>query len=158
SDLALTNAGTYGVAGPLVVTINHLSDPTVRVANADGTTPEGRPYFDFTSAMQGQVLTPGQSSSVRRLTFFNPNQVRFTYDLMVLAQVNRPPAFTSQPNTEAIPGVPYVYQAQASDPDTGETLHYALLEGPAGMQVDPLTGQVSWTPGPADLGNHAVAL
>jgi RHS repeat-associated protein len=158
TDLALTNAGTYGVAGPLLATIDHLSDPTVRVLHADGTTPQGLPYIDFTSALPGPTLVPGQATTSRRLEFYNPNRVRFTYGLAVLAQLNRPPAFTSQPNTEAIPGVPYVYQATAIDPDRGETLTYSLVTGPAGMAVDPATGKVTWSPRAADLGTHAVAL
>src|SRR5262249_41588640 len=89
--------------------------------------------------------------------FFNPGGGQFTYDLVVLGQLNRPPAFMTQPNTEALPGLPYTYPAAATDPD-GDPLHFTLLTGPAGMQVDAATGKVTWSPQPADLGAHAVAL
>src|SRR5207253_6273461 len=87
----------------------------------------------------------------------NPNHVRFTYDLVVLGQLNRPPVFTSQPNTEAIPGVPYVYGATAADPD-GDPLTFSLLSGPNGMVVDAATGKVTWSPQQADLGTHPLDL
>src|SRR5205823_6341090 len=75
----------------------------------------------------------------------------------VLGQLNRPPAFITQPNTEAIPGLPYAYPAAATDPD-GDPLHFTLLTGPAGMQAGALTGKVTWSPQQADLGTHGVAL
>jgi hypothetical protein len=156
--LTLSNAGTYGVDGPLVAVLEHISDPTVGVRNADGATPQGLPYFDLTAALPGQTLAPGRSTAARRLEFSNPNQVRFTYDLVVLGALNQPPVFTSQPNTEAIPGVPYVYQATSTDPDTQETLTYSLSSAPAGMTVDGASGKVAWSPQPSDLGTHMVAL
>jgi RHS repeat-associated protein len=156
TDLTLRNTGTYPVDGPLVAVIEHLSDPTVHVENADGTTAQGQPYFLIDPA--GQSLSPGQRTGSRQLEFLNPKQVRFHYDLVVLGQVNQPPAFTSQPNTEAIPGVPYVYQATASDTDGDKPLHFSVLTGPAGMTVDATTGQVTWSPQQSDLGTQAVLL
>jgi hypothetical protein len=38
ADLALRNTGTYSVGTPLIVAIAHLSDPSVHVSGADGTT------------------------------------------------------------------------------------------------------------------------
>jgi RHS repeat-associated protein len=154
TDLTLRNTGTYSMDGPLVAVIEHLSDPTVHAENADGTTAQGQPYFLIEPA--GQTLSPGQSTGSRQLEFLNPKQARFHYDLVVLGQVNQPPAFTSQPNTEAIPGVPYVYQAAASDADGDNPLHFSVLTGPAGMTVDATTGRVTWSPQPGDLGTHAV--
>ena len=58
TDLAMTNAGTYGVGGPFVVAIDHISDPTVRMRNADGVTPRGGPYLDFSSFLPGKMLAP----------------------------------------------------------------------------------------------------
>src|SRR5207249_2638749 len=60
TDLILTNSGTYGVSGPVVAAIEHLSDPSVHVLNADGTTPQGQPFFNFAS-LPGQTLAPGQA-------------------------------------------------------------------------------------------------
>jgi RHS repeat-associated protein len=157
ADVAVRNAGTYDVGTPLVVAVSHLSDPSVRVVNADGTTPDGLPYLDFSGGVSGGLLAPGAVTGTRRLSFYNPNRVPFTYDLVVLGALNQAPAFTTAPKTEAIPGVPYVYLAAATDPD-GDPLHFTLLTGPAGMAVDAATGKVTWAPQQADLGSHAVAL
>ncbi|MEG5030570.1 DUF4114 domain-containing protein [Microcoleus sp. AT8-B1] len=47
ADLAVKNAGQYPVRGTLLVGINNISDPTVRLLDADGMTPEGIPYRDL---------------------------------------------------------------------------------------------------------------
>lgn len=44
----------------------------------------------------------------------------------------------------------------ATDPDIGDSLAYTLLQGPGGMQVNPLSGLLSWSPTLADLGTHPV--
>src|SRR5262249_55718170 len=139
------------------VAIKSLSDPAVRVLNADGTTPDGLPYFDFTDKLPNNTLLPGNVSQSRTLQFSNPNKGRFTYDLVVLGQLNRPPVITSSENAEALPGVPYVYAAAATDPD-GDPLTFSLPIGPAGMEVDRTTGQVTWSPGTADGGTANVVL
>jgi RHS repeat-associated protein len=153
AGLAITNSGSYGVHGPLVAIIRNLSDPSIRVRDADGQTPDGSPYFVLT----GSDLPTAQTAGSRTLAFFDPNGIQFTYDLEVLGQLNRPPVFTSQPTTEAVPGVPYVYQATATDPDK-DTLTFSLLTAPTGMTVDPVNGTVTWSPQQSDLGNQAVLL
>src|SRR5262249_51160636 len=119
--------------------------------------PDGLPFFDLSAAFAGGTLAPGQSTGARTLAFFDPQSVPFTYDLVILGHLNRPPVFTSQPYTEAISGVPYVYQAAAVDADQ-DALTFALVSGPAGMTVDRLTGKVTWSPQPGDLGNQALVL
>jgi hypothetical protein len=44
----------------------------------------------------------------------------------------------------------------ANDPDGDRSLRFRLLEGPAGMTVDSVTGRLSWRPGPDEVGTHAV--
>lgn len=68
---------------------------------------------------------------------------------------NEPPRITSQPPLEAVEDTPYAYDADATDPEGGP-LEWALLEGPAGMTIDPLTGLVAWTPPPGSAGDHPV--
>lgn len=65
---------------------------------------------------------------------------------------NRAPAFTSQPPTSATTGILYAYNAQATDPDDGDTLTYALKQAPAGATVNPQTGELRWTPPATDAG------
>ncbi|MGL5872983.1 MAG: Ig-like domain-containing protein, partial [Xenococcaceae cyanobacterium] len=61
---------------------------------------------------------------------------------------NRPPNFTSTPVVDAYINTPYKYDADAVDPD-GDDISYGLTIGPEGMEVDPSTGSVDWTPPPA---------
>jgi RHS repeat-associated protein len=157
TDVALRNLGVDALGTPLVVVIDHLSDPTVRVRDADGVTPEGLPYYNFSTLVAGRLLAPGSTTGVRSLSFFNPNRIQFTYDLVVLGQLNRSPTFTSTPVTETISSGSYSYQATAVDPD-GDPLTFGLLGGPAGMSVNPNSGQVLWNPTPSDVGSHVVVL
>jgi hypothetical protein len=159
ADLLAQNTGHYLVDAPLLVGIIHISDPTIRVQNADGVTPDGIPYYDFSAVVPGGTLLPGQQTGSRSLAFFNPGRVPFTYDLVFLGQLNQNPAFTSQPVLQGNAGRPYVYQAQATDPDKDRNqLTFSLLAGPSGMTVDKTTGNVTWSPATADIGTHNVAL
>jgi RHS repeat-associated protein len=157
ADLSVKNTGTYTADTPLIVAIEHISNPSVFVVNADGKTPDGAPFFDYSSLFANHVIQPGDDSQAHTLVFHDPQHAQFTYDLQMLAQLNRPPAFTSQPNTQAIPRVPYVYQAAATDADN-DPLTFSLLTAPAGMTVDSATGKVTWSPQSGDLGNQSVLL
>jgi hypothetical protein len=46
----------------------------------------------------------------------------------------------------------------ATDPDLGDTLSYTLDEAPGGMQLNPSSGLLIWTPTLADLGTHPVTV
>jgi hypothetical protein len=155
--LAIQNTGSFPVDAPLVVAIDHISNPAVMVLNSDGNMSDGAPYYDYSSVVAGGTLKPGDTSGARTLTFYDPQQIPFTYDLVVLGQLNRPPAFTSTPKTEAIPGLAYSYQATAVDPD-GDPLTFSLVSGPAGMAVDAKLGLVTWSPQSSDLGTESVAI
>jgi len=53
------------------------------------------------------------------------------------------PLITSAPNTTAVVGQQYTYTVKA----TGmPTMTYSLVSSPAGMTIDPATGEISWTP------------
>jgi hypothetical protein len=117
ADVAARNAGQYLVESPLIVAIDHLSDPSVRVRGADGTTPDGLPYFDFSSLVSGGQLAASAITAARMIAFADPGGQPFTYDLTFLGHLNRAPEFTSTPNAEALVGKPYSYHATASDPE-----------------------------------------
>ncbi len=70
---------------------------------------------------------------------------------------NRPPVFTSVPVVAANVNTPYVYDAEAVDPD-GDVLGFDLATKPEGMTIDPSTGVVTWSPMAAQLGSHVVTL
>jgi RHS repeat-associated protein len=71
--------------------------------------------------------------------------------------VNGPPAFTSAPPVETVPGAAYSY-APTVDDDPGDTAAFFLDAAPVGMDIDPDTGLVTWTPSDADLGDHPVTI
>ena len=68
ADLALRNIGNFPLGKPLVVAIAHLSNPTVRVLDPDGVTPDGLPYYDFTATVTNTAScvppSPGESNGV----------------------------------------------------------------------------------------------
>jgi len=66
--------------------------------------------------------------------------------------VNGPPVITTSPPVTASLKEPlYTYAIAARDPD-GDAVTFVLKEGPAGMTVNPKTGQLAWTADSASLG------
>jgi hypothetical protein len=55
-------------------------------------------------------------------------------------------------------GTPLAAASSATDPDPGDTLTYALIDGPAGMTIDAGTGGLSWTPGADQAGRADVVI
>lgn len=157
ADIAVKNSGQYDADAPLLVAIANISDPSVRVLDAAGVTPQGAPYYDFTGLVTGGRLHPAGQSGFLSARFDNPNHARFTYQLVFLGQLNQSPIITSVPGTEAIAGRAYSYAMQATDPN-GDTLHYTLLAGPSGATLNPTTGALAWSPVVADLGSHDVSI
>ncbi len=157
SDLSLLNSGQYLADAPLLVGIRNISDPSVRIRDFDGVTPDGIPYYDFTGLVAGGTLFPGESSGAKSIAFFVPSRVQFTYDLMILGGVNQAPQITTVPVVEVIAGRPYAYEVDATDTED-DALTFSLLTAPEGMNVDAITGRISWDPITTDLGVHTVVL
>ncbi|MFN6161464.1 MAG: putative Ig domain-containing protein, partial [Planctomycetota bacterium] len=81
-----------------------------------------------------------------------------TFQVTVVTEPsNNPPAFTTTPKTALVVGNPYVYDANASDPD-GDTLTFSLVTSPSGMTIDANTGVVRWTPTSSQVGTHAMTV
>jgi RHS repeat-associated protein len=70
---------------------------------------------------------------------------------------NHAPEIASAPVTAATVGQLYSYAVTATDPDS-DPLSYSLTASPAGMIIDPLSGLIHWTPGPADAGTRPVTV
>jgi hypothetical protein len=70
---------------------------------------------------------------------------------------NRPPEIVSAPGGLGPDGV-FRYAVEARDPDGDRNLRFALDEAPPGMEIDPVLGQIVWTPGPEHRGNHVVQI
>ena len=71
--------------------------------------------------------------------------------------INNPPQIISLPVTNAKVGVEYTYQIGGTDVDA-DTLVYALVEPPDGMQIDKQTGVVAWIPSTSQVGNYDVKI
>lgn len=66
-------------------------------------------------------------------------------------------AFSAATSLQIVPDVPYTYPVKAIDSDGG-AITYALLQGPAGMTIDPETGLVSWMPDRSQVGTYQVVV
>lgn len=77
---------------------------------------------------------------------------------ITVPQPNRPPLITSTPGTTATVGLPYSYDVEATDPDTGDVLTFSLTTAPTGMTINAATGLIQWTPTAGQVGDHAVTV
>lgn len=67
------------------------------------------------------------------------------------------PEVTSNPPGFREDGV-FRYQVEAQDPDGDRRLRYALAEGPAGMVIDSVHGELSWRPAEGQVGVFPVSI
>lgn len=71
--------------------------------------------------------------------------------------VNSPPKITSQPGAIGDDGV-FRYTIEAEDPDGDRGFRYRLTEGPPGMDLDTVSGTLTWTPREDQAGRHNVKI
>ena len=76
-DVSLKNISQDILLSPIKVVIESISDPTVKVANASGTTTDGKPYFSYKQDLG--LMIPGENSPAIKWEFSNPNNRRFIY-------------------------------------------------------------------------------
>ena len=156
TDAYVINQGPTVLDAPITMVIRRFTHPSLMAVNPDGFTKDNHPYFTFLS--QGsKPLGPQETSPMKRLIFYNPNQVKIDFDVQWLALGNQPPYFESVPPTRAYPGVTYRYQAVARDPENQKII-YRLRSYPVGMSVHPDTGLVTWEPIATQVGMQAVIL
>ena len=73
--------------------------------------------------------------------------------------VNALPWFTSPYPKQVYVGERLLYQVTIADPYPVEDAHvFSLLEAPAGMTIDGMTGLMEWTPTASDVGVHGVRI
>ena len=68
---------------------------------------------------------------------------------------NQPPRVVNSTVPVAYTGVPFSYRIQAAD-DDNDTLQYSFMTPVTGMNLDPLTGEITWTP--ARSGSYPVSV
>jgi hypothetical protein len=71
---------------------------------------------------------------------------------------NAAPQITSEPTYDAAGPDLYEYQVIAEDPDGDRPLRFELVEGPEGMAIDIVSGQLSWRVPEAASGNHTIEI
>ncbi|NJN12163.1 MAG: hypothetical protein HC815_31065, partial [Richelia sp. RM1_1_1] len=157
TDISIGNTGTYSVDTPLLVAVKNINDPSVVLRNPDGITPDGMPYYDFSSLVTDGKLNKDGETLERTLVFYNPNSIQFKPDLVVLAQLNKKPIIDSKPVVEIIAGQQYRYSVNATDPNE-DTLTYKLLVAPTGMIVDDKTGLITWNTTTSNRGNQSIVV
>ena len=83
--MVVTNISDTAIHTPLKVVVTGISTPDVTVANPDGYTQDGLPYFDLTGNIADHELSPGEVSPAAKLLFYNPKRIKFRWDQDVLA-------------------------------------------------------------------------
>jgi len=70
---------------------------------------------------------------------------------------NHAPTITSTPIITVAVDEPYTYDVEATDYDN-DILTYSLTTNPAGMTIDSVTGEISWTPISSQIGDNDVTV
>jgi hypothetical protein len=66
------------------------------------------------------------------------------------------PLIAPIPDQTITVGDSYLFAVSASDPDPGDVLLYELVSPPAGLLIDPVSGELSWTPQVGDIGSYTI--
>ena len=80
-----------------------------------------------------------------------------TFSLHV-ANTNDAPFIVSTADTVAIEDSLYTYDVEAEDVDVGDHLIYSLSVFPAGMDIDSVTGVISWSPDDINIGDTVITV
>ena len=135
-DYAL--AGTYIEGAPTgkAFLFQRRSDNWKQIVELRPEQGEGFDLFGASLTLGGNYALIGAQSG----TMFGEDPgSAYIYDLTPVA-----PGITSDPDSNALGGIPYLYDAEAVGFPTPE---FFLDSPPAGMEVDPDSGWVTWTPG-----------
>jgi RHS repeat-associated protein len=116
--------------------------------------PVGMAIDETTGLIQWQPDRAGEFPITIVVTDSNGGKAIQSFTLQ--AAVNQAPQVTSNPVLSVTAGLPYHYDLKVVDPD-GHPVTYTLISGPPGMTLDRL-GRLTWSPGIAEIGTHAVEI
>ncbi|WP_249070113.1 putative Ig domain-containing protein [Argonema antarcticum] len=135
------------------------NDPLTYSLVSPATGPMAGMNIDTQGLLSWTPANTGNYNVTVRVSDNQGNQTDQTYTLKVPSYVDdRPPVFTSLPLVSATYKEQYTYQAIALDPDYYSDLTYSLVSGPEGMNIQPKSGLISWTPSGYQAGKQAVTI
>ena len=82
-DVSVTNISSDVLLAPINVVIDSVSPSTVTVANADGVTADGKPYFEYKT--DSEQLLFNATTIAKKWAFNNPTALRFVYTVKIMA-------------------------------------------------------------------------
>ena len=110
---------------------------------------DARNSFDTTSLKRGDRI------AVRVIASDGDDESEaFSPPSLILG--NGAPKVTSTPPPGMGADGVYRYAVEASDPDRDRSLRYELTAGPEGARVDPVSGEITWTPTFQQTGTHPI--
>jgi len=151
-DITLTNISGQIYQAPIRLVIVGITNSQVTVRNADGTTNDGRPYFNYGSMFGADNRAEtNETSSPRQIRFFNPNKFRFDFSTEVRVEAELPP--NQRPISNA-------GENQTIQLSSGQTSVIVQLDGSRSNDPDGTIVSYVWTgnPDPADVVNPSVTL
>ncbi|MEW8008613.1 MAG: putative Ig domain-containing protein [Candidatus Thiodiazotropha endolucinida] len=86
------------------------------------------------------------------------DQQTYMLNVSEASTVNQAPQIVSTPVISATENQAYQYDVDATDPNAGDVITYALVTAPVGMVIDATNGLITWVPGQVDIGTHAVTV
>lgn len=108
----------------------------------------------------GPLLETGRlrrGDQIRVRAIVSDGEKEAAVDVPPLVVVNTPPRIVSRPPARLDKGV-FRYPVIAQDPDGDAQLEFHLEGAPAGMDIDPYSGLVTWKPGRDQTGVHTVTV
>jgi RHS repeat-associated protein len=78
--------------------------------------------------------------------------------LVAVNQNDLSPRFETTAPVDALVGAIYRYQPLVTTQAVGSGLRFELRNGPDGMAINALTGEIRWTPSAAQLGSHTLQI
>lgn len=73
---------------------------------------------------------------------------------ITVSNVNDAPVITNTPAGSVVEDTAYAYTPAVDDPDSGDSASFGISNAPAWASFDPVTGALTGTPAPADIGSY----
>lgn len=146
--VTLTNISADTLQAPISLVVTNISNPAVTLANAAGTTADGKPYVVIPIPAGGFI--PGASITTVTLKFKNTNPaIGFTFTHSVVGIL--PPIADAGKNLSGVTGKPITLDGSASRDPQGKLLTYAwrIVQAPLNSKsilIRPTTPNPSVTP------------